>query len=89
MASVLPAGWQARPVWLRVGARVRVESDAHRQLRVDVDEFSIGRQRLPAPALRLVLDPAAVGLLQWTLPDQVESVAIEPDRVVIRTAVPR
>lgn len=89
MASVLPTGWQARPVWLRVGARVRVKSDAPRQLRVDVDEFAIGRQRLPAPALRLLLDPAAVALLQWTLPDHVESVAIEPDRVVIQTAAPR
>jgi hypothetical protein len=56
---------------------------------VDVDEFVIGRQRLPAPALRLLLDPAAVGLLQWTLPDHVESVAIEPDRVVIQTAASR
>jgi hypothetical protein len=85
MADVLPAGWQTRPVWLRVGARLRVEGDARRQLRVDVDEFAIGRQRLPTQALRLLLDPAAVGLLHWTLPEHVESVGIEPDRVVIRT----
>jgi hypothetical protein len=89
VADLLPTRWQARPVWLRVGARVRVESGAHRQLRVDVDEFSVGRQRLPAPAVRLLLDPASVGLLQWTLPDHVQHVGIEPDRVVVQTASSR
>jgi hypothetical protein len=89
VADVLPTRWQARPVWLRVGARVRVEAGARRLLRVDVDEFAVGRQRLPAPALRLLLDPASVGLLQWTLPDHVEDVGIEPDRVVIQTAASR
>lgn len=88
LTNVLPARWQARPVWLRVGARLRVEDGARRQLRVDVDGFAVGRQRLPAPALRLLLDPAAIGLLQWTLPDHVERVGIEPDRVVIQTASP-
>lgn len=89
VADVLPAGWQARAVWLRVGARLRLEEGPRRQLRVDVDEFAVGRQRLPAPALRLLLDPGAVGLLQWTLPEHVERVTIEPDRVTIRTASPR
>lgn len=85
VADVLPAGWQTRPVWLRVGARLRVESGPPRRLRVDVDEFAVGRQRLPRQALRLLVDPAAVGLLHWTLPDHVERVGIEPDRVVIGT----
>jgi hypothetical protein len=89
LADVLPAGWQTRPVWLQVGARLRIEGGARRQLRVDVDEFAVGRQRLPTPALRLLLDPAAVGLLHWTLPDHVESVGIEPDRVIIQTASTR
>jgi hypothetical protein len=89
VANMLPPRWQTRRVWLRVGARVRVESVSRRQLRVDVDEFVVGRQRLPAPALRLLLDPAAVGLLQWTLPDYVEHVGIEPDRVVIQTTSSR
>lgn len=89
VADVMPGGWQARPVWLRVGARVRVEDGPRRQLRVDVDEFAVGRQRLPAPAVKLLLDPATVGLLQWTLPEHVEHVAIEPDRVVIQTVPAR
>ena len=89
VADLLPTRWQTRPVWLRVGARVRLEEGPRRQLRVDVDEFAVGRQRLPAPAVRLLLDPATVGLLQWTLPDHVEHVGIEPDRVVIQTASSR
>ena len=90
VADVLPKRWQERPVWLRIGAHVRVEeSGGRRQLRVSVDEFTVGRQRLPALALRLLLDPAAIGLLQWSLPEHVEQVAIEPDRVVIQTTAPR
>lgn len=86
LANLLPTRWQIRPLWLRLGARVRVEAGARRQLRMDVDEFAVGRQRLPAPLLRLLLDPASVGLLQWALPDHVERVGIEPGRVVIQTA---
>jgi hypothetical protein len=86
VAAVLPARWQARPVWVHVGARVRVDGGTRRQLRMDVDEFAVGRQRLPSLMLRLLLDPASVGLLQWALPSHVERVGIEPGRVVIRTA---
>jgi hypothetical protein len=89
VADVMPSRWQTRPVWLRVGARVRLEEGPRRQLRVDVDEFAVGRQRLPAPAVRLLLEPASVGLLQWPLPEHVEHVAIEPDRVVIQTGPSR
>jgi hypothetical protein len=90
LADILPARWQTRPVWLHVGARVRIDGGGpRRQLRMDVDEFAVGRQRLPAPLLRVLLDPATVGLMQWTLPDYVERVDIEPGRVIIRTASPR
>jgi hypothetical protein len=89
VADLLPVGWQTRPVWLRVGARVRLEEEPRRQLRVDVDEFAVGRQRLPAPAVRLLLDPAAVGLLQWTVPDYVENISIDSERVVIQAASSR
>jgi hypothetical protein len=86
LAGVLPARWKARPVRLRVGARLRVDDTPPRHLRMEVDEFEVGRQPLPTPALRLLVDPATVGLLRWRLPDRVEGVGIEPGRVVIRTA---
>jgi hypothetical protein len=90
LADVLPARWENRPLWVHVGARVHiVDGRRRRQVRADVDEFAIGRQALPPPLLRVLLDPASVGLLEWPLPDHVERVAIEPGRVVIRTASPR
>jgi hypothetical protein len=84
--GVLPAGWRERPVWVHVGARVRVSEGPRRQLGLDVEDFAVGRQRLPASTLRLLLDPAAVGLLRWPLPEHVGGVSIEPGRVVIRGA---
>src|SRR5712664_1201855 len=66
-----------------LGADVRVDEGAPRQLRLDVEDFAVGRQRLPAAALRLLLDPAAVGLLRWPLPQDFDSVIIEPGRVII------
>jgi hypothetical protein len=86
VADTLPTAWQARPVQLRVGARVRIDDQGQRHLRVDVDEFAVGRQRLPPAAFSLLVDPATVGLLRWRLPDHIEAVAIEPGRVVVRTA---
>ena len=85
VAGVLPARWRARPIQLRVSGRVSVEDTASRHLRLEVEALSVGRQALPAPVLRLLVDPATVGLLRWRLPEHVERVAIEPGRVVIRT----
>jgi hypothetical protein len=84
--SVLPARWLERPVWIHVGARTRVSAGPRRQLSLDVEDFAVGRQRLPARALRLLLDPAAVGLLRWPLPEHVHDLTIEPGRVVIQGA---
>jgi hypothetical protein len=85
VAGVLPARWLGRPVQLRVAGRVGVEDTASRHLHLEVETLSVGRQALPAPALRLLVDPAAVGLLRWRLPEHIERVAIEPGRVVIQT----
>ena len=86
LADLLPASWRARPVGLRLGARLQVEEGSPRQLRLEVDEFAVGRQSLPTPTLRLLVDPAALGLLRWRLPEHIERVGIEPGRVVIRIA---
>jgi hypothetical protein len=89
LGGLLPRAWRERPVWIHVGARTRVEAGERRQLQLDVEDFAVGRQRLPARMLRLMLDPASVGLLRWALPSHVDSVAIEPGRVVIRGAAAR
>jgi hypothetical protein len=86
LGSLLPASWQERPVWFRIGAHIRVEERPPRHLQLNVDALVVGRQRVPALALRFLLDPGGVGLLRWPLSSHIESVTIEPGRAVIRTA---
>jgi hypothetical protein len=88
-AGALPERWLAHPMWIHVGATTRVSGGPRRQLSLEVEDFAVGRQRLPARMLRLLLDPASVGLLRWPLPDHVHDVTIEPGRVVIRGASSR
>jgi hypothetical protein len=89
LADALPERWQDRSVWVSVEARVRMDRSTRKELRTEVETFSIGRQPIPAILFRLLVGPAEVGLLRWPLPDHVEQVAIEPGRVVIRTASSR
>jgi hypothetical protein len=86
--DVLPARWLGWPVWVHVTATPRVERiDGRRaNLRLDVQQFRLGRQRLPALAARLLLDPSMTRLLRLPLPDGVETVSAEAGRVVIRFA---
>jgi len=84
LGGMLPARWLEHPLWVHVGAHTRVSDGPRRQLSLEVEDFAVGRQRLPARTLRLLLDPAAVGLLRWPLPDHVHEITIEPGRVVIR-----
>lgn len=88
-AGLLPRRWLDRRVWVYLGARARVDGEDRRQLRLDVEDFALGRQPLPVWTLRLMLDPAALGLLRWPLPAHVHSVTIEPGRVIIRGAAAR
>ncbi len=86
----VPAVLLERPVWLRIRAHARVEPSVTRRerryLRLDVREFAIGRQGLPAVLLRILLDPRTLGVLRWPLPDSIEAITVEPGRVVIRLA---
>jgi hypothetical protein len=86
LGEVIPGNWLTRPVWLRVGAHVHVDGRQGHELRLDVEDFAIGRQRLPTAALRHLVAPAVVGLLRWPLPYQIDSVRIEPGRMIIRAA---
>lgn len=86
LVGLLPTTWQVRPLGLRAEATMRVQrTPPPRQLRLEVDRFLLGDQWLPAPAVRLLVDPAAVGLLQWRLPDHIDRVEVQPGRVVIGT----
>jgi hypothetical protein len=86
---VLPQSWLERPVWLHLRGTARLEPETtgrKRFLRIDVQQFWIGRQRLPAIVPRLILDPGALRILRWPLPRGVEDVTIEKGRVIVRAA---
>lgn len=86
LTDALPAGWQTRPIWLTVAAGARVTTDGRRILRLEPHRLTIGRQRVPAFLLRLVLDPGALRLLRIALPADVGSIRVEPGRVIIERA---
>lgn len=88
--QVLPAAWVDRGAWLSLHARVTVERGeggrGRRYLRLDVQRFWVGRLRLPEVMLRILLDPAALRLLRWPMPDAIDGLRVEPGRLVIQTA---
>jgi hypothetical protein len=88
-AGLLPQRWSARPVWLQVATRAEFERQPRRQLRLDVRYITIGQQRLPAIALRLLFDPARLQFIRVPLPATVADVRIESGRAVIRPTSPR
>jgi hypothetical protein len=86
--DVVPSSWLTRTVWLQLAATPRIEktNGRRRYLRLDVREFAVGRQRLPALPVRLMLEPGTVRLLRWPVPETIEEIRIEPGRVVVRPA---
>ena len=90
LRDLLPRSWLDRPAWLSLRAHAGLERGAIREhqryLRLDVERFAVGRQRLPAMLVRLLFSPATVRFLRWQLPETVESLRVEPGRVVIRVA---
>ena len=88
LADALPAGWLARPVWLTVLARTTLVMEPRRVLRLDPQRVTIGRQRVPAIVLRLVLDPSSLRFTRIGLPTDVHAVRVEPGRVLIEVASP-
>ena len=86
LAEILPAWCLARPVWLTVAAGATVSTERRRILRIEPRRLLIGRQRVPAFVLRLVLEPSSLRLMRITLPLEVETVRIERGRVIIQQA---
>ena len=83
IADALPERWRTRLLWIHLGGRVHTDRDRH-QLRIEIEKFSVGRQPLPVTMIRLVLDPASLGLLRWSLPAHIDDVGIEPGRLIFR-----
>jgi hypothetical protein len=90
LARTLPAAWLDHAVWVALRARVTLEDSGaaggRRQIRLDVERFWLGRQRLPELMLRVLLDPAALRLLRWPVPDAIGGLRVEPGRLVVQSA---
>ena len=91
IGGLIPASWLDPTVWLSLRTRVTLESggDARRErrhLRLDVERFWLGRLPLPSFMLRVLLDPLALRLLRWPMPDAIDGLRIEPGRLIIQTA---
>jgi hypothetical protein len=86
LAEILPRWWLARPVWLSIAARVATSSDRRPTLRLEPRRLLIGRQRVPAFMLRLLLEPSSLRLMRIGLPPDVQTVRIERGRVIIQPA---
>jgi len=90
VASLLPSVWLDRPCWLHLEAKASLEVGAGRKqrryLRLDVQRFAIGRQRLPRTLLRLLAGPRVQELLRWRMPESVEGLTIDPGALVIKTS---
>ena len=90
LTGVLPTEWLDRDVWLALRVRATLEGGsrprARRHLRLDVERFWVGRQRVPELMLRVLLDPGALRWLRSPMPDAIEGLRIEPGRLVIQSA---
>lgn len=85
---LLPAHWIERPVWMRIHGQARLDrgTGGRRYLRVDVDRFWLGRQRLPTVLVRLLFSPVALRLLRLPMPDTIESLSVHREHLVIQAA---
>ena len=89
LSGLLPERWSSRPVWLQVATRAEFEREPRRQLRLDVRGVTVGQQRLPAIALRVLFEPARLRFVRVPLPETVADVRIQSGRAVIRPILSR
>lgn len=89
LTVLMPARWRAHPVWLQVRTRAEFEREPRRQLRLDVRRVTVGEQRLPAIALRLLFEPARLRFVRIAVPATVADIRIQSGRVVIRATSSR
>lgn len=90
VASLVPSAWLERRCWLHLEATASLEVGTGRRprryLRLDVQRFAIGRQRLLGTLLRLLAGPRVQELLRWRMPESVEGLTINPGTLVIKTS---
>jgi hypothetical protein len=85
----LPHSWRARTLGLTILAHVRVEADPRRVLRLEPRRLVLGRQPLPAFALRVLFEPASLRFTRIALPAEIRDVRVEPGRALIEATSSR
>lgn len=78
--------WAGQPVWLRVRGHVRLQSGARgdvRRLQLEPESVWLGSRRLPAALFDVLPAGPAVRATRWPVPATVESVVVEPGRLVL------
>ncbi len=91
IGSSLPAPIARRGAWIFLRAHVDVEDGitAGRELRLEVSDWALGRLRLPGWLLYAIVDEESLRILRWPVPRTVESVTVEPGRLIVRSASAR
>jgi hypothetical protein len=84
VGALLPERWSARPVWLRVTSHAKFQREPRPHLRLDPRRVTVGEQRVPAVALRVLFEPSRLSFVRMAMPDTVADVRIERGRAVIR-----
>lgn len=88
LRNAIPKSWLTTNVWLQLATTPKIEKTPGRRryLRADIDEFAIGRARMPVILVRLVLDPGTARLLRWPVPETIEEITVGAGRVIVRPA---
>jgi len=89
LAPQLPAAQLSRPIWITARGHISVEpgepGGRPGRARVDLTEFTLGKQPVGAWPFSIVMGPAGSRLLKWTVPGALRDVEIDDRRLVIRT----
>jgi len=86
LLHLLPHRWAPSALWVRLRGHVRLESGTargdRRHLRLDIEQFSIGRRRLPAAMFAMLPGGSGLRAIRWSVPVAVESLTVEPSRLI-------
>jgi hypothetical protein len=75
-------------VWVSIRGTINIETSAtgtKRYGQVTVTRFVLGRQPVSPLLLYVMMGPSGTGLLEWPVPEVVESVQIQEGHAIIRT----
>ena len=89
LLQFLTQRWAPGALWVRLRGHVSLESGTargdRRHLRLDIEQFSLGRRLLPAAVFGILPGRSGPQAMRWPVPDAVESLTVEPGRLTVAT----